>query len=323
MIKINKKSIVYVLCPANFATGGTELLHQLVDALIKFRLNAKIYYFPNNTQNPTAKRFEKYKINIAHKIDDTDSNIIIVPEIYTHFINNFKHIKKVIWWLSVDNYYESQKGIKKRIKKILGLYKPYNFDNNSILHLVQSHYAYDFLTNKNIKNIEFLSDYINDDYIEDYVSYSSKDRNNICFFNPKKGYKFTKLLINKCKNYIKWIPLENMSVNEIKNFLKKGKVYVDFGNHPGKDRFPREAAISGCCIITGKLGAAKFYEDIPIDSKYKFDNDVKNIDKIVNTIKICLDNYDEEIKNFKVYRKMILNEKQEFEKDLLNIFEKV
>ncbi|PRR81497.1 hypothetical protein CLLU_31270 [Clostridium luticellarii] len=114
-----------------------------------------------------------------------------------------------------------------------------------------------------------------------------------------------------------------MNVNEIKQLLRKGKVYIDFGNHPGKDRFPREAAISGCCIITGKRGAAKFYEDIPISSKYKFNDNIANIDKIINSIKLCLNNYDNEIKNFQEYRNIIINEKEKFEKDLLNIFKKV
>jgi len=42
------------------------------------------------------------------------------------------------------------------------------------------------------------------------------------------------------------------------------KLYVDFGKHPGKDRMPREAAVHGCCIITGRRGAAGNPFDIPI-----------------------------------------------------------
>lgn len=53
--------------------------------------------------------------------------------------------------------------------------------------------------------------------------------------------------------------------------MSKSKVYIDFGNHPGKDRIPREAAISGCIVITGKRGAAAFAEDVCIPETYKFD----------------------------------------------------
>ncbi|WP_058953380.1 glycosyltransferase [Clostridium tyrobutyricum] len=322
MIKINKNSSIYVLCPASYATGGTELLHQFVDLLIELKFNAKIYYLPNDIKNPTPERFKKYKINSTHNIDDNKSNIIIIPEVSTQFVNKFKYIRKIIWWLSVDNYYVSQSGIRKKIKKFLGLYKPYNFNDFSVYHLVQSYYAYDFLKSKQIRNIEFLSDYVNADYINNDISYLAKDRNDICFYNPKKGYEFTKLIIDKSKDNIKWIALENMNVNEIKELLRRGKVYIDFGNHPGKDRFPREAAISGCCVITGKRGAAKFYQDIPINDKYKFYDDVNNVDKIVNTIEICLNNYDNEIKNFQDYRNMIVNEKDKFKKDLLSIFKR-
>lgn len=73
----------------------------------------------------------------------------------------------------------------------------------------------------------------------------------------KKGIKFTKKLIDKSIG-IKWIPIENMTTQQVKSLLGNSKVYVDFGNHPGKDRFPREAAIMGCCVITGKRGVQSF-----------------------------------------------------------------
>lgn len=325
MINLQKQSIIYIVCTANAPTGGTELLHQLCYNLNKFGYNAQMYYVPNNTMNPISDRFLKYKVKYVTSISDNKYNVLIVPEVYTNLLVKYANVKKVIWWLSIDNYYGRLKNIKTKIKMFIGIINYYSLKrpDNSVYHLVQSYYAYDFLKNKQIKNIEFLSDYINDDYINDNISYLAKDRDNICFYNPKKGYEFTKLIIDKSKDNIKWIALENMNVNQIKGLLRKGKVYIDFGNHPGKDRFPREAAISGCCIITGKQGAAKFYQDIPIDDKYKFDDDVKNVDKIIETINLCLNNYDTEVKNFQGYRDMIVNEKDKFKKDLLSIFKRV
>ena len=113
-----------------------------------------------------------------------------------------------------------------------------------------------------------------------------------------------------------------MTVEEIKNLMRKGKVYIDFGNHPGKDRIPREAAISGCCIITNRKGSAKFYEDVSIDEKYKFDDDMKNIPNVIETINRCINNYDNEINEFENYRNLIEKEKEKFGKDILNVFEK-
>ena len=96
---------------------------------------------------------------------------------------------------------------------------------------------------------------------------------------------------------------------------------MDFGNHPGKDRIPREAAISGCCVITGRQGAAAFYEDVPIPDRYKFD-DLKDID--VESVKACIldifQNYDERIKDFEEYRNMIRGEKEKFIMDAMRLF---
>ena len=111
-----------------------------------------------------------------------------------------------------------------------------------------------------------------------------------------------------------------MSTDEVKVLLSQSKVYIDFGNHPGKDRLPREAALLGCCIITGKRGAAKYDEDVSIPAKYKFDDVKKEIEKIGNMIKECIDNYEINIKEFEDYRKKIANERKQFEKDVYKVF---
>ena len=72
-------------------------------------------------------------------------------------------------------------------------------------------------------------------------------------------------------NDINWVPLQNMTRSELVNVMRVAKVFVDFGYHPGKDRLPRECAANGCCVITGMRGSANYFEDVPIPSKYKFD----------------------------------------------------
>ena len=58
--------------------------------------------------------------------------------------------------------------------------------------------------------------------------------------------------------------------------MLSSKIYIDFGEHPGMDRLPREAAINGLIVITNKAGAAFYKEDVGIKEKYKvlvFDED--------------------------------------------------
>ena len=104
------------------------------------------------------------------------------------------------------------------------------------------------------------------------------------------------------------------------NLLLKSKVYIDFGHHPGKDRFPREAASCGCCIITGMKGAAKYYEDVSIPAEFKFESNKKEIANIISKIEECFNNFDSESLKFDDYRKKIKLEEQKFERDIEEIF---
>lgn len=315
---------IYIACLENFATGGTELLHQLYYKLKKKNKNVKIFYYNYTNGNPVADRFKKYEVEYVTSIDDVSMNLLIVPEIATEILDKYKNIKKAIWWLSVDNYFVSRMPSnifwKRIIKNLLGMKKSeFNFKNKEVVHYVQSKYAREFLKEKEIEKIEFLSDYLNDIFLKEIVDYSSKNRKNVVLYNPKKGIEFTKKIIERFSN-IKFIPLENMTPDEVKELCKTSKVYIDFGNHPGKDRFPREAAILGCCVVTGKRGSAKYYEDVKIYDEYKFEDLENNIDKIGYKINEIFENYDNKVKNFEGYRDMIKNEENQFEKDIERIF---
>jgi len=56
---LNKNSKVYVVCPANVATGGPELLHQLVYKLNIFGIEAYMYYY--NTKKGKDPVHDEYK----------------------------------------------------------------------------------------------------------------------------------------------------------------------------------------------------------------------------------------------------------------------
>ena len=60
-----------------------------------------------------------------------------------------------------------------------------------------------------------------------------------------------------------------LSPEQVQAMLKKAKVYIDFGGHPGMDRIPREAALAGCIVVTNREGSAAFRQDVPIPSQYK------------------------------------------------------
>lgn len=326
---------IYIVSPSNNKTGGTELLHQLCKSLNDNGANAFMCYYIEGKNasklNPMPEAFKKYihKFYFIDDIDDNSHNIIVLPEVCIGKHRKFKNIQKVAWWLSVDNYY-AMLGRFNRLRKygFLSFCKHLLINdyirNNDIfkfnLHLFQSRYAQEFLLQNNIdkKQMSRLSDYINDDYL---VPFSKNDREDVVVYNPKKGFDFTKKLISSCNN-IDFVPLINMTNEQVAQILRKAKLYIDFGNHPGKDRIPREAAISGCCVITNRRGSAQYFEDVKISDKYKFVDTDNNINEIANAIRNCIKNYIFCIDEFVEYRKMIQNEKTVFENDVVDIFVK-
>lgn len=329
MLKKNHNTVVYVLCPSYNKTGGTELAHQLVYEINRNNVSAKIAYYENQL-NPmkTNEAFERYVDSFVklEEIVDSPDNILIVPEVCTEYLKPFKSIQKCIWWMSVDNYMKWHNAkvtyqyngliavIKGIIKRKISFGFP-SFDQR-ITHFYQSEYAKEFLKKCGISEAFRLSDYLNEEYL--HLDIKTK-RNDIVLYNPKKGLAFTQKLM-KAVPEIRWVPLQNMTTEQVKETLLHSKVYIDFGNHPGKDRFPREAAMCGCCVITGKRGSAKFFEDVPIDDEFKYEESTNTIPLIISKIRECLDNYETESTKFNGYREFIKGEYQTFQEDVKSIF---
>ncbi len=119
-------------------------------------------------------------------------------------------------------------------------------------------------------------------------------------------------MIARAGSEIDFVPIMNMTNAEVKDLLLHSRVYIDFGEHPGKDRIPREAAIMGLCVITGKRGAAANDQDVFIPDSFKFDEKEADLDIITDRIRFCLDNYDEAIADLADYRTRITSEKALF-----------
>jgi predicted O-methyltransferase YrrM len=285
---------VYINCPGNAETGGIESLIQLCDTINNLGGEGIMIWGPryNGELDPWIHpKYKHYNTKESFEVEDISENVIVYPEIWSDKIDTYKNIKKCIWWLSVDNNQDKFK----------------DFSNPNITHFYQSNYALDYLRRNGAIKYLPLYDYISKKYI--LKSKNPTIKSNIVCFNPSKGYEVTSQLISRNPD-ITFVPLVNMSEDEVISTLKKSKIYIDFGHHPGKDKFPREAALMDNIIISGIKGSAMFYNDLPIDStKYKFNLD--EIESASKTIEECLNNYSEKIKDFKLYKNIILNQKDE------------
>ncbi len=314
---------IYILVAKGARSGGPELVHQFCYTVNQLGLGVKaeVCYvdveetveeksFPVDV--PAEACYEKYETTHVTSLAEMDQpeNVVIFPEGFTPSIPVIKKAKKVLWWMSVDNYLESTQEINLPVIR-----------KEIDLHLYQSVYAKKYVEEK-IPGAKLLplSDYINQAHGQ--FLYPAELRKNQVLYNPKKGYQIIEKL-QKELDWITWVPIINKTLEEIIILQQASKVYVDFGNHPGKDRIPREAAANGCCILTNREGSAAFYEDVPIPDTYKFENPLQEIPKIEEKIKDIFENFQTCQEEFASYRQWIQGEPERFRKETLAFIEEV
>jgi hypothetical protein len=294
---------ILILCPKAEVKGGIESLQSLYRALSEYTNNITISSDLNNRNN-------------------IKNHIIISPEIYINKLSKFKGNDIIIWWLSVDNYTKNKNKNKFRdlyhnIKSRITGHR--HFYTKKLLikfrHLCESHYASNYLKKYSIPNL-ILHRKINESF---FLNISTVKESNIITFNPAKtDLALIKELSDALSEY-KFIPLKDMSRNEIINTLAKSKLYIDFGHFPGSERLPREAALLNNFILISKFGSADNYDDFPLPSNFKINLKDRHVkDKIkAEIIKIMSDFYSLDcIKDFKM---SIYKNNEYFDKTLINL----
>jgi hypothetical protein len=306
--------IIYIICPQNRMSGGPELAHQLCNAINRLS-NVPAYMCYANldppyniaVDAPTPEIYKQYNTIPCTDIVEIDKleNVVVFPEGLTYSLSQIKHARKVMWWMSVDNYTKST--AEMNLPEIR---------DTVYMHLFQSYYSVDYVSRvlPGAKGI-YLSDYINEEHGK--FIYPAEFRQNIALYNPAKGLADIKPLIEKA-DWLKWVPLFKLDLAHMVLMMEAAKIYIDFGNHPGKDRIPREAAADGCCVITNKKGSAAFEKDVPIPEMYKFDDPAESLDEINSLMHDICDNFATHQNAFASYRDFIAGEKDQFDKDTLH-----
>ena len=325
-MKIYSDSKIYVLCPGNHHTGGCEVLHQLCSILRHFNFDAYMFYINCNPQNPVDPFYRKYHVPYVLKVEDAPHNILVIYEVIGTDYFLYNRIQKIFWWLSADNFINNAANLLAARKgKALGTPLPKFFyfqpEEKKTRHWVQSEYARQFVLLNGVseKNLNVVEDYLNQAFLSRAAHIDLSLKENIVAFNPQKGFEVTRQLIHLAPD-LKWAPIQQMTPAQVQNLLARSKVYVDFGNHPGKDRIPREAAISGCVVITGKRGAAGNDVDINIPREFKFDETPESLNKIIEKISSVFENFSDAYDKQKPYRDRILNDKIRFENEVADAF---
>ena len=268
-------STVYLIhSPGNAVAGGCESLHQLGDAINELGGDAYMCYYPYNEIFDVPQKFSHYNISPSSFRDVVDI-IHIFPEVCTKFSEKVLKGRKCIFWLSIDNYYFKKDHFTffERLKKYYGSLFTARlplFAMSKCIHLLQSEYSRIHLNKRNFGQID-IGDYIHFTEIPEVTQL----RKQSILYNPAKGSHITESL-KKCNADLDFFPLVDFTPEELNQVMSESLIYIDFGNHPGRDRLPREVVLRGGIVITGIRGSAGNDIDIPVPSKYKFDTSEKN-----------------------------------------------
>eukprot|EP00557_Chaetoceros_sp_GSL56_P000478 CAMPEP_0176489220 /NCGR_PEP_ID=MMETSP0200_2-20121128/7161_1 /TAXON_ID=947934 /ORGANISM="Chaetoceros sp., Strain GSL56" /LENGTH=479 /DNA_ID=CAMNT_0017886325 /DNA_START=357 /DNA_END=1793 /DNA_ORIENTATION=- len=232
--------------------------------------------------------------------------------------------KQAIWWLSVDNN--------------RGKFQEWH-RRRDILHLYQSEYARQYIMKHlnhdnndmtaTTQSLVFpMTEYIPFRHRQPHPQPQPECRDLEILYNPLKGLHYTDEIRKRSGKKFQFTPISSssnssstseqgnynnkrLSPTEVVQLLRRGKVYIDFGNHPGMDRLPREAAMAGCIVITNKEGAAYYDKDVPIPNQYKFET--FHVERIHDLLRDCIVNYEKRVHDFDAYREWIGQQESQME----------
>lgn len=313
--------VIYILCPEKKVTGGTEAMHQLHYYMKLQGIKSYIVYHDIDykyVQAHVPDRYSKYveedAVISGNMIEDSSRNLLIVSESATALLWKYHSINKVVWWLSVGYYDGGMLHFRNSIKHWLKIsaknaprigrfsqyHHPYPVENAR--HYCASKYAFEFVTKKLKQPATMLVEPISKEFLDAGMYTLTEGRQDVIAYNPAKPSKIMQRLLKR--GNFDFVPIQNMSANEIINTFRKIKLYVDFGAFPGPERIPKEAAYNGANILVGKRNAAINEFDVNIPEIYKLKNtsDIVSVEKRIGDM---LTHFEDDHGDFDVYRNQI------------------
>ncbi len=327
IIKDSIKTVV-ILC-SNMVTGGPENLCQIYASLKKKGFD--VYFLWVGDYSKVIKKYKNgtwylgkcndvaapiykknYNVNyLDHDVPLIDSTLIILPEVWSDFVYFFENAKKMIAWLSISNLHGS--GLSKVCHFLIENKKLGCLD---CLHTSQAPWVQKVLHSWGAESF-LIGDYIPQVYFSKCAAL--KRSNSIAFF-PRKGGNFAANFIKKYFNDFNYIKLENLNQQGMINALDLAKIYIDFGNFPGKDRTPREAVLRNCVIFIHNQGCATDFESFPLDDYFRFSEDDILNGTLYRKVQEVLSDYENMLKKQLFFKMQISQEYDLFEEKIQDFF---
>jgi len=287
---VKKRYVIAI--PGGVKTGGPEALHQLCAMMRLQNMDAAVLYYGHRDPN-IIESYAKIYGNPEFRGGVDGTAILIIPEAEDPALWKAMGWQTLcVWWLSATRVYPLD-------------------DYFELYHCFQSFYARKHCEIFGLRGI-MLTDYLAETKLHPVHEKSPKC--NVILINHRSAHlvKF----IAKALPEFEICLLAGMDHSRVITEMLRGKVYVDVGWHPGRDRMPREAAMAGCIVITGNFGASSG-DDIPIPSEFKLAN--LTIEDLCRLIRMSIENYEEYYRRFEYYRHWIRQQEKEFQREVAEL----
>ena len=319
-------SKVYIICAGGVVNDSVELCHRLASRLIRLGVDVKIIYIPANENfnpdNPVHPAYKPFHVPYSYDLEDLKQNILIVPETMTSFLYSVRNIRRVIWWLSVDNLFrdvalKAVAHFDHLLTTPMSKFFCFQKCDEDVEHWTQSEYSKLFLKVNKVPNekIYHIGDFISPTLAKLHNTIDFKHKKNTVVYNAATSSKIMAQLMKKMSK-VDWVAIQDSQPVDAPKVLADAKVYVDFGDFPTLEMMPRRAALLGCVVITGKKGAAANDVDINIPADFKFDDTEENIPAIEKKIRAVLADHKSAYAKQKNFLKKILAEQKNFNRNL-------
>ncbi|WP_307488915.1 hypothetical protein [Pseudarthrobacter defluvii] len=225
--------------------------------------------------------YDTYDAPESDGVKDVRGAAVVAGEAQYALLGRVNYAQPICWWLSIDYSYlysyarrgfqaphEQQKvltSLRAPAAKFRGLLRSVIARDNHFLHLTQSQYAWSYLVDRKHTMPSMLSDYT--PRLDDITALPTDTRRGISY-NATKAEYVTSGLARHLPD-VEFVPIIGMTQDEVYDTLRRTRLYLDLGAHPGKDRIPREAAIAGNIVVVGLRGAAAYSADVPIPFSHK------------------------------------------------------
>lgn len=291
-----RKHRSFLLLTPNKQMGGPEALHQLAQIMRQLGLDARLMVLqrPDDIRiadgvitQPSriaervvpdyASAYPQYEPVYTQRFELADDALVILPETRAEMIGMFAPSSVALWWLSVHNGFyrgarlREDEPFRKRV-----------FESGEVLHFHQTEHARRMLIHFKTAEIYPLVDYT--DPLFTRLQPAGPNSGAAIAFNPAKGEMHYAPFFAAHPEFTP-LPIRGMTKAQVLDTLSQTRIFVEFGHNPGKDRMPREAACAGAVVVARLEGGSVHFDDTPIPSGHKFDNDALTNGQLAATLR--------------------------------------